>query len=346
MFTERENSMKRFGWLKIMVALTILLGQNSTVFGSAEYDTWGSYYEQAGGLLDYDVSVSNPSYVRRDPPHAGPWTAVVIPNGNSYSQTYGYADASNLAMGVNAWAKSTQNNSHFTDARMITSASNRFTVNRGTSGLVDGDITTLILNVRLDGTLHAGASQWPEMGWAYADIRADLEIHDYNIQVDTGEGFISPAQASFGASAEIEAYDVNFNYWNYTFSSDWEESWRAESNISPDIYHSDSWDTRAYDFNGYSHSLNTGNMTIAFEAIVGHTLDLDAALYAYVSANNGGEAWSDFNNTFAFDVEAAEAGVKLDWEIARTAIPVPGALPLLASGLLGLLGFRRRQAGK
>jgi len=338
--------MKRFGWVKIMVTLAILLGQNSTVFGNADIYTYGNYNDQVTGHSDYRSSIGDPSSVRRDPPHAGPWTAMSIPNGYSYSQTYGYADASRLATGVNAWAKSTQSNSYFTDAYMESSVSNRFTVNPGASGLSNGDTTTLVLNIKLDGTVHANASQWPDKGWAYADIGANLEIHDYNIQIDTGEGFISPSQAYFGASAEIEAYDVFFPYWNYSFSSDWNEYWRAGSNVSPEVSHNASWNTRDYDSNGYSRSLNTGNMTISFDAIVGHTLDLDAALYAYVNANNGGEAWSDFNNTFAFDVKAAQAGVTLDWEIpvSPQVVPLPSALPLLATGLLFLIGLRRKQA--
>jgi len=335
--------MKGFRFVTGAAALAILLGQSSQVFGYAAYDGWGSY--NSG---DYSSYGEAEDYVHYNSAGGGVWSGLVIENGKSYSAAYGYADAGSLKQGVHGWAVSTPTNSVFTDSWMSTEAANRFTVLPGTSGLNIGDKTTLQLNIRLDGTLHGEATSYPGAGWSHAEMDAGLRIYDYSIE-ECGEGCWSPPQASFGASSELEAYDVNAAYWGYSYAANWEDRWSTSSNSSDEVYQSDSWgETQNGDAMHYEagHYFDTGELTLEFEATVGHTLDIESYIYTYVNANQDGEAWADFSKTLALGLTSAD-GAQIAWEIGPSQpVPLPGALPLLGSGLLGLFGLRRRQARK
>ncbi|MCK9294663.1 MAG: hypothetical protein M0P70_06225 [Desulfobulbaceae bacterium] len=336
--------MKGFRLVTGAAALAILLGQSSQVFGYAAYDGWGSY-----NLGDYSSYGEAEDYVHYNSAGGGVWTGLVIENGKSYSAAYGYADAGSLKQGVHGWAVSTPTNTVYTDSRMSTEAANRFTVLPGNSGLDIDDKTTLQLNIRLDGTLHGEATSYPGAGWSHADMKAGLSIYDYSI-VECGEGCGSPAQASFGASSELEAYDVTpIIGREYTYFAYWEDSWDISSNSGDDDSHDASWsETQQGDAMHYEagHYFDTGELTLEFQATVGHTLDIESYIYTYVNANYDGEAWADFSNTFALGLTSAD-GAQIVWEVGGSQpVPLPGALPLLGSGLLGLFGLRRRQARK
>ncbi len=319
--------------------LLILLCQTNQVFGSADYRTYGSYNPTPGYEPgNFSSSDSSGAYISYSRPVGD---MLTIGEGKSYSTASGYADARNLKLGVSAWAISRPGNGTFTDAFMNTGASNRFTVLPGTSGLSTGDTTTLQLSIRLDGALFADARSWPGSGWAHADMSAGLSIYDYGISVSNGEGWSSPKLASFGASSKLEASNVYKPYWGYSYSSPWEESWATESNISSRSSHSNSSENRELGEGMYykaNHHFDTGLLTLSFEAIVGHTLDVEAFLNTYVNANNEGEALADFDNTFAFGVTPTTNGLLVDWETGPQPVPLPGGLLLLGSGLLSLFG--------
>jgi hypothetical protein len=264
------------------------------------------------------------------------WSVV---DGESFGMANGHADAVTLNMGVSAQVYSTPANTNFSDAKIYTAVSNRLTVLPGSSGLADGDVTTLALKIRLDGSLHGEATSWPGKGWSHADMRAGLTVHDYAIQIDTGEGFWSPPQASFGATSEIEASDIYFPYWQYSYSADYSEYWRMDSNIISEQSDDYSWaseETKELFHFQAGDNFDTGELTLLFEAIVGHTLDFDANLALYVNANNDANAWADFNNTFGFNVTSSVDGLNLTWEV----VPEPATMLLLCVG--GLL-LRRKQ---
>lgn len=329
--------MKRYRLVTGAAALAMLLGQSSQVFGYAAYNAWGNYNDG-----DYSSDDEADAYVHYQSNVAGDY--FVIENGKSFAWSSGSADAANLNLRAQGRALSTPTNTDFTDSWMSTEAANRFMVLPGTSGLSIGDVTTLQLNIRLDGTLHGEATSYPGAGWSHAEMRAGLKIYDYSI-VECGEGCSSPAQASFGAASELEAYDVNASYWPYSYAANWEESWKTSSNISDYESHSDSWgETQNGDAMHYEadHAFDTGTLTLEFQAIVGNPLDIEAYIYTYVNANQDAEAWADFANTFDFGVTSAD-GAEINWEIAPQAVPLPGALPLLGAGLFGLLGLRRKQ---
>ncbi|RJX28620.1 MAG: PEP-CTERM sorting domain-containing protein [Desulfurivibrio sp.] len=333
--------MKGFRFATGAAALAILLCQSSQVFGYAAYNAWGNYNDG-----DYSSDEEADDYVHYQSNVAGDY--FVIENGKSFAWSSGSADAANLNLRAYGKALSTPTNTVFTDSWMESEVANRFMVLPGTSGLKIGDTTTLELKIRLDGSLHGEATAYPGAGWAHAEMSAGLRIYDYSI-VECEEGCSSPAQASFGASSELEAYDVYAPYWGYSYAAYWEESWKTSSNISDYTSSSDSWsETQNGDAMHYEagHYFDTGMLTLGFEAIVGNPLDIEAYIYTYVNANHDAEAWADFANTFGFEVNPTVEGAQIAWGVDSQPVPLPGALPLLGSGLLGLLGLRRRLAGK
>ncbi len=320
----------------VMTVLPVLFVSLPAMAG-VEFDSSISFY-QNGAYQSIEADGGDDMQIHYQSFSGGPWTGWSISNGESFGMTSGYANAASLKMGASAQMVSTPDNWHLSDARISMEASNRLTVLPGSSGLSEGDTTTLAIKVRLDGSLSGEATSYPGKGWSYAKMSAGLDVHDYAIQIDTGEGFWSPSQASFGASCELEASDVYMPVWGYSYSSSWEEYWRTQSNISTEASHDRSWTNKelaeSFHYQAGDH-LDTGELTLLFDAIVGHTLDFEANLYLYIDASHDAMTWAKFGNTFAFSVAPTVQGVGLSWEI----VPEPATLSLL--GLGGLL-LRRK----
>ncbi|MEN6308051.1 MAG: PEP-CTERM sorting domain-containing protein [Anaerohalosphaeraceae bacterium] len=333
---ERE-CMRIVGKSVCLMAILALLIQASPALADVNYDSSINFYKD--GAYDYiDSDGADDSHVSYQSFSGGIGSGWTLVNGESFGFTHGYADAGSLKQGAFAQIISSENNYHFSDARMSTEASNRLTVLQGSSGLNEGDTTILTLKIRLDGALHTEATSYPGKGWAHAEMDAGLSVRDYAIQIDTGEGMWTPSQASFGASCELESYDVSFPYWGYNYSSNWDKSWSYESNIDSGDSYRISDGTKYYgDSFHYQEGLSfdTGEITLNFEAIVGHTLDFESDMYLYVDANNDAMSWADFSNTFVLDVTAAN-GVALQWQV----VPEPATMLLLAFG--GLVIRRKR----
>ncbi|NLF31039.1 MAG: PEP-CTERM sorting domain-containing protein [Planctomycetes bacterium] len=329
----------------VLAVLTALAGHPDGARGAAAYDVYLNYYRdgqtqsvEAEGEDDIRVSYSSVGVVV--PPGGGLGFSIL--DGESYCWAHGRADAAALDLGVRATALSTPQNGRFSDVRVYTEASNRFTVLPGTSGLAEGDTTLLTLTLRLDGSMHTEARSYPASSWAHADMDASFEIIDQGNRIDTGEGWYTPSVASFGATCELEAYHVSFPYWGYAYASPWEAWWNLESNAaadqSYDFAHTQKENTQGMLFTS-SRSFDTGTLTIEFEAIVGHTLDVSAYLETYVNANHDAQASADFYNTFAFAVDPTVQGVQIGWEVT----PEPAGLTLLGLGGLALLRRRGRR---
>lgn len=320
-----------------LIAILTLLIQALPAFAEVNYDSAINFYKD-GAYESINSDGTDDSYVGYQSFSGGVGTGWTLVNGESLGFTHGYADAGNLKQAAVAQVISTPNNNHFSDARISTEATNRLTVLPGTSGLSEGDTTILTLKIRLDGSLHTEATSWPGKGWAHAQMDAGLTIRDLAIQIDTGEGMWIPSQASFGASCELESYDVYMPYWNHSYSSNWDQFWSYESNIDAGNSYRIS-DGVSYLGESFHYqqglSFDTGEITLMFEAIVGHTLDFTSNMYLYVDANNDAMAYADFGNTFGFDVTAAN-GVALQWQV----IPEPATVLLL--GAAGLCIRRKR----
>lgn len=342
-------------------ALLILLCQSAQVFGYAEYYTYGDYNP---------TSSSNPGYYREYNDSAARVSfsrpvgdMLSIGDNKSYATSSGYADAGKLRMGISASAVSRPQNNYFTSSYIATTATNRATILPGTSGLSAGDTTRLQLTMKLDGTLGADARSYPGKGWVHAEFDAGFAISDSSVTIcGPGEvGCWSPQLAFFGASGEAEAYDVYGPGWGYNYSNHWSESWSYGSNITPETSHDLAGGTKEQGVGMYydwGRSFDTGYLTLVFEAIVGHTLDIESYLEAYVDANNDAESFADFDKTLAFGLTPTN-GVVLGWEIGNPvppaenavppgpeAVPEPSSMLLVGAGLVSLLGLHRVRARK
>ena len=323
-----------------VVSLALVLGLSFPAVAGVYYDSSVNYY-QDGAYVSVESDGSDDSNVSYQSFSGGVWSGWSIRNGESFGLTSGHADAATLSMGAKAQVISSPANNHLSDARISTEVSNRLTISPGSSGLAMGDVTTLTIKLRLDGSLHTEATSHPAKGWSHAEMNAGLSVIDKAIQIDTGEGFYTPRQASFGASCELESYDVFMPYWGYSYASNWEKSWQIDSNISEgDSYGNSNGITQLGDSFHYQEGLSfdSGELTLTFEAIVGHTLDFDANMFLYIDAANDAMTWADFNNTFAFDVTSSVDGLNLNWEV----VPEPASLSLLAMGGLALLRRRNK----
>jgi hypothetical protein len=335
--TMKRQSGRFTGRSVCLLVISALLVQTAQVMAEVSYDSSINFYKN--GSYNYiDSEGSDDSSIRYQSFSGGIGSGWTLANGESIGFTHAYADAGSLRQGVYAQAISTANNNRLADAKISTTASNRLTVLSGSSGLAEGASTILTLKIRLDGSMHTEATSYPGKGWAHAEMDAGLSVRDYAIQIDTGEGMWTPRQASFGASCELESYDVYMPFWKHSYSSNWDKSWSYSSNIDAgDSYrYSDGVSYTSESFH-YQEGLSfdTGVITLAFEAIVGHTLDFESNMYLYVDAANDAMAWADFANTFAFDVLSAD-GVALQWQT----IPEPATILLLGAACL----FLRRKS--
>lgn len=337
---KNKNTIRNVRCHHIMISIVILfflMFQTLPTMAGVDYDSSINYYQSAAyQSIDSDGSAETQiSYQSFSGPVGSGWT---VGSTESFGLTSGYANAGDFSMGVSSQVISGASNTHLSDARISTSITNSLTILPGSSGLNYGDTTNLIIKLSLDGTMHAEAASWPKKGWSHAEMSAGLSVKDGAIEIDTGEVRYVPTQAFFGASCELEAYDVYMPYWGRSYSSSWEESWQMGSNISDTVSHSysDEINGNAESFHYQSeYSFDTGELTLVFQAIVGHTLDFSADLYTYIDANNDAQTWAEFGNTFSLDVTSEVPGVNLNWQL----IPEPATISML---MIGAALLRRR----
>ena len=79
-------------------------------------------------------------------------------------------------------------------------------------------------------------------------------------------------------------------------------------------------------------------------------IDTDAVLEYY--GDSAGGNWFDLSETGLDsilyvkldDIGGGSSGLRLDGFVGVSAVPIPGAVWLLGSGFLGLIGFRRKRS--
>jgi hypothetical protein len=124
----------------------------------------------------------------------------------------------------------------------------------------------------------------------------------------------------------------------------------AAINFSAGLFDTDFTSSRkVIDISGDGVSNSGADVTTARDAAVAQGITINGlpignqALIAYYENNVIGGTGAFVEPAGSFDAFADAIGRKLEREIISTVIPVPGALPLLASGLLAFGWFARRR---
>ena len=234
-------------------------------------------------------------------------------------------------------------------------------------GLVFGDNVSLNVSFRLDGILGSDAAEGDNTG--SVGVGAGLTIVDPGILLDCGssDGCFTPKLLEFKANASSVTYGSNQltdNSWG------WDLTTRNELDVlvdeqfdSENVFDIDSSGACSVAGTGtgtghsvFCHALDfdTGILSATIETTVGSTLDINASLGIFSQAwhysGNGAFGSADFFDTFGLVFTPITDGVELDYGSITPAefnlgatVPVPAAVWLFGSGLIGLIGIARRK---
>ena len=224
-------------------------------------------------------------------------------------------------------------------------------------GLVFGDSVSLNLSFRLDGILNSGAAAGDNVG--SVGVGADLTIRDPNIELDCGgpDGCYTPKLLDFRSGASTESYGSD----GYTYNS-W--NWNLTTRDALDALIDEQRDSNSWDIGPGATcsgpvcndvSFDTGILSATIDTTVGATLDINASLGIFSQAWNysgdGAYGSADFFDTFGLVFTPLTDGVELDYgsitpapfDLGGATVPIPPAVWLFGSGLLGLVGVARRK---
>lgn len=224
-------------------------------------------------------------------------------------------------------------------------------------GLVFGDSVSLNLSFRIDGILNSGAAAGDNVG--SVGVGADLTIRDPNIKLDCDgpDGCYIPKLLDFRSGASTESYGSN----GYTYNS-W--NWNLTTRDALDALIDEQRDSNSWDIGPGAScsgpvcndvSFDTGILSATIDTTVGATLDINASLGIFSQAWNysgdGAYGSADFFDTFGLVFTPLTDGVELDYgsitpaefDLGGATVPIPPAVWLFGSGLLGLVGVARRK---
>lgn len=280
----------------------------------------------------------------------------------SGTEAYAYAGTGDLK--VKTGVAQTTGGLYNQNARTQVGFVNNIYVGSGDSGLSVGAPVTLSVSLSLHGNLNTMVSYSGSpfdtggSGIATTQLRESSFFTIRDNAPDTGEG---AGPSTTAVDFQPDAYQrLNGSYrsdtgWEYVFEQNW--GWTLTNNLGEsqsdgmtlprEIYYCSALpslcpDTRTLNF-------DTFELTIDFQTSVGNTLSLRGLLETWSDGINGGSdavilsASSDFLNTFNADIsDPYGTGVDLVYELAP-AVPVPPAVWLFGSGLIGLIGIARRK---
>jgi len=237
---------------------------------------------------------------------------------------------------------------------------NEIYIGPGSSGLSIGTPITLNLSLSLDGQLFtsvyspAGGYVNNDGGSANAAAKL-LESSYYTVHDVSPSGYSLAVDFQPKADMQMDGSYIG-NDWEYVITGkSW--SWSLNNNLGDSLGDALTFDpynrpvyncTDCTEVQNQTLFFDTGQLNIDFETAVGNTLYLNGLLDVYASVGNGGSdgvlatADSDFFNTFGFDITDSQGtGVDLNYDLPAPT-PIPGAVWLFGSGLISLLGIRRK----
>jgi len=331
-----------------MPAQAISLGSTGAEVRAYEYDRTTSdpwivdvHNTSATGPASYNTAAFAP--------------ATPVPGGGTGrapgSETAAYAGSD----GVKAYATAAVNRT----ASSYASLGDTYIVSSG--AYTTGTAVTLDFSLRLDGVLDVSTYQNSESAWVGVD--GSFRLQDPTIGED-GEGFIVTPLVEFNSN--ISYQEDHSTYWGTTYNS-YDARW--------DLYQNDVWVdgdlTQSYSEtldNQISSCLpgstgncikgfDTGVLSLSVDTYVGANLqwvaDLSLFLQAYEEVDSPVEpgtghayTYADFGDTFALSLTSSDPNVWLDgtYPLNASVVPVPAAVWLFGSGLIGLIGVAGRKS--
>lgn len=227
-------------------------------------------------------------------------------------------------------------------AKTEVSFSKQVPIGAGLSGLAPGTPVTLTALVRLDGDSAAGGLVGDGgRHLSTADIALGYRIRDLDDLV-CGEGCQPKTLFSFGYGARL-GYDTAYDQW---LRSDWTSGGTLVAG-TPTVNGIDFYSSSVLPGGSLGDHVDTGWLVFQYDSFVGHTLEvtgrLDLFLQTYV-ANGSSFVDTSFHRTFDIDLGSLVAGVALGNELpgVTPAVPEPATAVLMALGVAGLVGWRRR----
>jgi len=320
--------------LSIIAALwlsCLALPAGAVSLGNTGADLWVFEYDRGTSTTITDITNSSTS------------TAVSynVPRStlNSYSDTAAYAGPNglkNMALARND-----------REARSNTSLGDTYTVS---STYATGTAVTLNFGLRLNGILDL--STYLQGGNSSIDVSGGFILQDPTIGVE-GEGFIITPLVEFNTS--IYYNESHSTYWGETYT-DYSASWSLlQNDIQVDgdsisdfrtladnqtiqcLSTSAPCDDRLFD---------TGVLALSVDTYVGAELQWLADL-SILAQTLGPDTYTfaDFGNSFDLLLTSSDPNVWLDgtFSLDSTVVPIPAAVWLFGSGLVGLIVIGRRK---
>ena len=339
----RSSSLLTFSIGLMFVAVSDVNAANLNTLDAYVFD---------GSTFDPDVSLSSPTDAVSFESSTGVSTAPppLLSGYPKAGEVAGYAYFNDLK----AQAYSS-NNGTVTSTQSSTNVGTTFSGN--VTGSTPGTIARFNISLRIDGILNSGAAPGDNTGSVGVD--AKLRIRDQNHPTLCGEGCMPlmelgvMADSTSHGSDDTNPQDTTFNSWSWNL-----QSRDLLGELIDNLSDSDSWvfgpGSTCLSGPCYDISFDTGTLSTTIETTVGATLDFDASLDIFAQGTSfggdGAYGSADFYDSFGFMITPLTEGVALDFGSITLAdvdlgatVPVPPAVWLFGSGLIGLIGIARRK---